>query len=308
MSGSGGGRFDVVGIGYNTVDHVFVTPRPAIFDRKQRVADYFRQPGGQVPTALVALQSWGLRCAYVGPFGDDEGGRVQRDSLAAAGVDLRHCAVRTGVASETSFIAVDAVTGERTIHWHRPAGLRLRREDIDDAIPRHTRALLMDAADVELAIALARQARAAGALVMLDIDEPGGRCADLLAHCDAVIVSGDFPQRLTELSDLGAALRRMGRMGPRLVAATLGAGGAMACAGGRLHHQPPVAARVVDTTSAGDLFHAGCLYGLLRGWTVPRGLRFAAVAAALTCEKLGGRAAIPTLRQIEVRNRLLQGR
>jgi len=308
MSGSGGRRFDVVGIGYNTLDHVFVTQRPAVFDRKQRVADYFRQPGGQVPTALVALQVWGLRCAYVGPLGDDEGGRVQRDSLAAAGVDLRHCAVRDGIASETSFIAVDAVTGERTIHWHRPAGLRLRREDIDDAIPRHTRALLLDAADVELAIALARQARAAGALVMLDIDEPGDRCADLLAHCDAVIVSGDFPQRQTELSDLGAALRRMGRMGPRLVAATLGAGGAMACARGRLHHQPPVPARVVDTTSAGDLFHAGCLYGLLRGWTVPRGLRFAAVAAALTCEKLGGRAAIPTLRQIEARNRLVQGR
>jgi len=293
--------FDVVGIGYNTIDHVYVAPRPAVFDTKQRVTSYFRQPGGQVPTALVALQSWGLRCAYAGPFGDDEGGRLQRDSLERAAVDLRHSVLRRGVASETSFIAVDAVSGERTIHWHRPDELRLTATEVAGALAGGARAVLTDAADPELARVVASRARAAGALVMLDVDEPGRHAGELLAHSDAVIVSGDFPQRLTGERNLAAALRRCAHMGPRLVVATLGGGGAMACAAGRVHHQPAERARVVDTTSAGDIFHAACLYALLRDWPLPRTLRFAAVAAALTCEKLGGRAAVPTLREIEDR-------
>jgi sugar/nucleoside kinase (ribokinase family) len=54
----------------------------------------------------------------------------------------------------------------------------------------------------------------------------------------------------------------------------------------------------VDTTSAGDLFHAGCIYGFLQGWPLERSLRFAAAAGALECETLGGRAAIPALQRI----------
>jgi sugar/nucleoside kinase (ribokinase family) len=55
------------------------------------------------------------------------------------------------------------------------------------------------------------------------------------------------------------------------------------------------AVAVVDTTSAGDVFHAGCIFGLLQGWHLEAVLRFAAAAAALECTRLGGRAAIPSL-------------
>ena len=47
--------FDVVGLGFNTLDHVCVVPRPPQLDTKQRMRRYLRQPGGQIPTALVAL-------------------------------------------------------------------------------------------------------------------------------------------------------------------------------------------------------------------------------------------------------------
>src|SRR5262249_7373525 len=81
-----------------------------------------------------------------------------------------------------------------------------------------------------------------------------------------VIVSGSFARHLTGEPSLRVALQRMGAKGPALVAATLGAGGALACERGALHFVPSIPVPVVDTTSAGDLFHAGCLYGLLRGW------------------------------------------
>lgn len=290
--------FDVVGFGFNTLDHVCVLARPPRPDAKQRLARYLKQPGGQVPTALVALQRWGLRTSYLGPFGDDEGGRLQRASLEAEGVDVAACRVRDGVASQVSVILVDQVTGARTVLWQRPAGLALGIEDLDRARLAAGRALLMDAVDIDLAITVAGWARSAGCLVMLDVDEPEARANDLLSVSDVVIVSGDFPERLTGKRNLRAALGAMAGFGPSLVAATLGEGGVLARHAGRFEHLPAFPVAAADTTSAGDLFHAGCLYGLLRNWPMHDALRFAAAAAALECSRLGGRDAIPRLEDV----------
>ena len=293
-----GARFDVVGFGFNTHDHVCAVARPPRIDGKQRLHAYARMPGGQVPTALVAVQRWGLRTAYVGPFGDDDGGRAQRAALAAEGIELSACPTRTGVGSHTSVILVDAVSGERSVLWARPDGLALHADELDRATLTSGRALLLDADDGATAILAARWAREAGALVMVDVDEPGPRTAELLALTDVAIVSDGFPQRHTGVADLRTALRRMAASGPWLAAATLGAGGALACAGGRMLYVPAVRVPVVDTTSAGDLFHAGCLYGLLQAWPVERALRFASAAAALACRVLGGRVSVPPLGEV----------
>ena len=293
-----GRPFDVVGFGFNTHDHLCVVSRPASIDSKQRLSTYAQQPGGQVPTALVALQRWGLKTAYVGPVGDDDGGRAQQASLAAEGVDLGGTRVRAGIGSHTSVVLVDEVSGERTVLWHRPHGLALRADELDRARLTAGRVLLMDADDEGTALQAAQWAKAAGVVVVLDIDRPGPATRDLLAQTDVVIVSAEFAARLTGSHAPRAALRQMQQMGPALAAVTLGRGGALATAGGRIHYVPAFAVPVTDTTSAGDLFHAGCIYGLLQGWSVPPTLRFAAAAAALECARLGGRAAIPSLEQV----------
>lgn len=294
-----GKAFDVVGFGFNTDDHLCVVPRPAGFDTKQRLSAYVRQPGGQVPTALVALQRWGLRTAYVGPFGDDEGGRAQHASLAEEEIDLGGTRVRHAVGSQTSIILVDAVSGERTVLWQRPEGLGLRVEEIDRSRLTAGRILLMDADDEATALQAAEWAQADGGVVVLDVDRPGPRAGALLARSDVVVVSAGFAAELTGASEPRAALRRMLDMGPALTAITLGRGGALAAEkGGRILYVPAFAVPVTDTTSAGDLFHAGCIYGLLRDWPVPEALRFAAAAAALACTRLGGRAAIPPLEHV----------
>jgi sulfofructose kinase len=289
--------FDVVGFGFNTLDHVCVLPRPPAFESKQRVHHYFRQPGGQVPTALVALQRWALRTAYVGPFGNDEGGALQWTSLTNEGIDLSGSR-RKEAGTQVSFVFVDRVSGERTILWERPDGLALTTDELDREVLTAGRVLFMDAADVETALCAARWANEAGVLVMLDVDEPKPRTEELLGLTDIAVVSGRFAKRLTGEVDLRRALRDMGRMGPTFVVATLGRGGAVACIEGEDLYVPAFQIASVDTTSAGDLFHAGCLYGVLQAWEPRRTLYFAAAAAALECTELGGRNAIPALDRV----------
>ena len=57
--------------------------------------------------------------------------------------------------------------------------------------------------------------------------------------------------------------------------------------------------KAVDTTGAGDVFHAGFIYGLLQNWEVVDILRFANAVAALKCRDLGGRKGIPPLEEAQ---------
>jgi sulfofructose kinase len=117
---------------------------------------------------------------------------------------------------------------------------------------------------------------------------------------DYLIVSRDFPSRLMKEKDLEKALRGMQlRYGCVLTAATLGEDGVLAWNGARLLHRSAYHVPVVDTTGAGDVFHAGFIYGLLQGWPLERQLDFACAAAALNCTASGARGGIHPVTAIE---------
>ena len=126
-------------------------------------------------------------------------------------------------------------------------------------------------------------------------------CVDeLMAKVDYLIVSRDFPCRLMGDSDLKTALRGMQeRFGCRLTAATLGEDGVVAWDGVEFLHRAAYRVPVVDTTGAGDIFHAGFIYGLLEGWELGRQLDFACAAAAMNCTGPGARGGIGSVETIE---------
>ena len=290
-----GKPFDVVGFGLSSVDHLCVVRRHPRLDSKQELVAYDVQPGGQVPTALVALQRWGLRTAYLGSFGDDAGGALTRSALERDGVDLAATVVRPDTRQQVSVILIDEVSGERSVLWQRVPGLILRPDEVQPEVVCAGRVLLLDAVDMPTAVGAARRAKGDGILTVLDVDTPAAGIDDVLAHTDVLITAAEFPARLTGSSDLRRALRAASRRGPWFVGVTLGPGGALAYVHGKFHYVPAFHVPVVDSTGAGDIFHAGAIYGLLQDWEVVETLRFAAAAAALKCGKLGGRPGIPTL-------------
>jgi sugar/nucleoside kinase (ribokinase family) len=143
-------------------------------------------------------------------------------------------------------------------------------------------------------------ARAAGIPVIADLDEMYPGVERLIESVDYLIVSRDFPSRLMKEKDLKKALRGMQlRYGCVLTAATLGEDGVLAWNGARLLHRSAYRVPVVDTTGAGDVFHAGFIYGLLQGWPLERQLDFACAAAALNCTASGARGGIHPVTAIE---------
>lgn len=288
--------FDVVGVGVNAVDHLCTVDAFPTFDTKQTLAGYDCQPGGQVATALVALQRWGCRTRYVGTFGDGPLAELSRCSLSDEGIDVARAPQRRDVANQTAVILVDRISGERTILMHRPAALALQPSELDRDLVTGARVLHLDGYDADAAHAAATWARAAGVPVVVDVDTGVASVERLLKITDAVILSREFACALTGTSEVDVALAVLVAMTRApVVAVTLGAGGVVARTTAGTFRAPGYAVPVVDTTGAGDVFRAGFIFGLLRGWSLERTLGFANATAGLKCTKLGGRPGIPTV-------------
>ena len=289
---------DVVGVGLNATDTLI--PLPEYPSRGSKVAFNSANvlPGGQVATALAACQQWGLRTRYVGKVGDDPAAALHRAEFSRLGIEA-HLLTAPGCASQQAFILVDN-TGERTVLWKRDPRLALRPEDLQREWIVSARALHLDGHDTAAATLAAQWARAASIPVIADLDELYPGIDTLLPYIDYFIASRDIPGRIAREPDLRESLPAVHkRFGYRLSAATLGQGGVLAWDGAEFHYASAYRVEVEDTTGAGDVFHAGFIYGLLQGWALQRQLEFACAAAALNCTGIGARGGIQSADAIE---------
>jgi sugar/nucleoside kinase (ribokinase family) len=289
---------DLVGVGLNATDTLISLATFPVCGSKLEYRDETVMPGGQVATAVVACQTWGLSTRYVGKLGDDDAARLHAGAFAQAGVETRLVTVENA-ASPRSLILVDG-SGERTVLCRMNERLSLQPEELQREWIVRARALHVDGYDTAAATLAASWAQEAGIPVTADLDEIYPGVEALIEKIDYLIVSRDFPCRLMHESDLPTALRAMqSRYGCKLTAATLGPDGVLAWDGRAFHFSAAYRVPVVDTTGAGDIFHAGFVYGLLQGWELERQLEFSCAAAAMNCMAEGARGGIQTVATIE---------
>jgi len=285
--------FDVVGLGLNAVDRILEVDRYPARGGKEEIRSERILPGGQVASALAACRALGLcRVRYAGKVGDDEFGALQLRSLEAAGLDLEWVRVETGTTSQQAVIVIDGQSGERTIFWRRSDRLNFRPGELSAEAICAAPMLHLDGHDQDAAVWCAGQARRRGIRTVLDIDRPRSRTEELLGHINFCICSEHFPRHLTGEAGLEEGLRAVGRLGPGLVAATLGPLGAAVLLDNGLRRVPGFRVDCVDSTGAGDIFHGAFIYALRQGWPLGRLLRFANAAAALKCTAWGARGGL----------------
>jgi sulfofructose kinase len=125
---------------------------------------------------------------------------------------------------------------------------------------------------------------------------------ELLPYIDILIGSKEFPHRVTGIVDHREALVELkARYGCLITGMTVGTTGAIVYCDGEFIESRAFEAPggCKDTTGAGDAFHGGFLYGLLRGDDIETSLRFGNAVAAMKCSALGARTALPTQAQLQ---------
>ena len=288
---------DVVGIGENSVDYVYLLPQLPSPAAKLPISARRVSLGGQVATTACACAKLGLRTKYVGCFGNDDAGKRLREELIRRNVDIGDASLRNAP-NRYAVILVDERTGERIVLWQRDAAMALTPRDIAADMFAGARLLHVDGVDEAAAIAAARMARGGGVRVSCDVDRVTAQTPSLLEQCDVIVLAEHVPLALTGEADAAVALRQLHARYGRWVVVTLGNRGAMLMADGELHSAPAFTVKAVDTTGAGDVFRAGVIHALLRGEPPASVLRFANAAAAVSCTRPGAIDSIPSLDEI----------
>jgi sugar/nucleoside kinase (ribokinase family) len=293
-------RWDVVGVGANSVDFVNLLPgypQPFGSFAKMQIRDRRVLCGGQTATAVSTCASLGLRCKYVGVSGTDENGRRVRTELAKRNVDTSDLIIRDAE-NQFAVIMVDETTGDRIVLWDRDDKLRLRDRELPIEALTAARVVHVDDVDDDAAIRAARIGREAGAMVTSDIDRLTDRTEELVASVTHAIFAQHVPPHLTGVNDTETALRKLRKRHDHVLCVTLGEHGAMVLDGDRLYHEAAFKVHAVDTTGAGDVFRGGFIYALLQGQPLDQALRTANAAAAVSCTRLGALNGVPTLDEV----------
>ncbi len=289
-------QFDVVGVGLNATDTLLMLPHFPAYGGKVPFLEEILSPGGQVASAMVACARLGLKVKYIGSVGDDERGKVQRESLDGLGINLDHVQVRNNCANQSAYILIDRTTGERTVLWARPDCLRIEPDEITPEQITCARLLHIDGHDTPAVARAARIARSAGIPVSVDVDTIYPGFDQVLPNTDYLISSSEFPGNWTSEQDPFRALELIqNEYGMKVAAMTLGAFGALARAGGRYHYSPAFVVDCVDTTGAGDVFHGGFCYSVLEEMPLAEALDFSNALAALNCKAIGARGGATAL-------------
>jgi len=292
----------IVGLGQCALDHSFVIDALPEPDTKKEVMQWEINGGGPVATALVSLSRLGMDCTFHGVIGDDDAGIKIRDSLTSENINTAGLISRPDSHSQAAFIAVEKTTGRRTIFWKRPSAESLQPEDLPDNFLEGADFLLIDGLMAEVSMLAAQIAKDKSVPVMLDAGRVRKGMIKLAALSDYVVCSEEFAREFC--SDSGdfipeKALQKMKVFNAKASTITLGSKGSFTMSGKEMFHTPSFRVDVLDTTGAGDIFHAGYIYGLLQNWELKEVTRFASACAALKCRKLGGRKGIPDLKEVD---------
>lgn len=313
----------VVVVGSFNQDHVWRSerfPQPG----ETRLGRFSSGAGGKGFNQAVACVRQGAATAFIGALGCDGLGDAAAALAQAEGLQA-HWQRIPDEATGSAAILLDG-RGQNLIVVGPGANAALSPEHISAQAEVITAArALLTQHEVNPAATLEamRLARAAGVLTVHNpapVLEPA-LCAPLLRLTDVLTPNeSEFaallgqrgvrvdPERLAALSDdaLHALCRQLG---VPTVVLTLGAGGAflsLAEAGQQgdspaFVRQPAEAAKVVDTTGAGDAFNGGLTAALAAGAVISDALRQAGRVATLAVEAAGAASAMPTAAMLRAR-------
>lgn len=293
---------NVLGIGYCTADILLRIEGTLEKNRKIEASSLDIQGGGPVGTAMTALAKWRVQASIAGSVGGDIIGGFVRKAFGEAGVEASMLKVTVGSHSPLS-VAVSDGNGLRTIFFSKGNAPPLLPEDLAGLQVSGYGAVEIDGHQSAAQTWVARQCLEARVPVVLDAGSLRDDILPFLELSNHIVASRDFADAFSPGGDYEEVCRSLLRGPAQAAVVTLGEEGSVAWDGRALMRCPALAVDVVDTVGAGDVYHAGYIYGLLRQWDLEKRVRFATAAAGLKCRAAGGQRSIPRLEEIEARLR-----
>jgi len=291
----------VLCIGIPVRDLTFRVPGVPGRGSKENATHFDEICGGNALNAAIAIVRLGGRASIFGPMGDarETATRFIFEKLAHEGIETRHIVHMPGLVTPISAVMVDP-SGERTIVTFRDPELWKVRLPSNETLLDDCDAILTESRCAEFCTDLCAEARRRGIPVIVDVDRAMSLREGLLNASSHLVFSSEPLQETADVTDDGAALKKIAKLTPSFLAGTRGPRGTIWLdEQGNLQETPAFPVHTVDTLGAGDVFHGAFALAITEGQELRQALRFASAAAALKCTRFGGAFAAPKRAEVE---------
>ena len=251
-------------------------------------------PGGSACNTIVGIGKLGGAAMFVGKCGKGDMGELIESDLRKQNVApmLFRSASPTG--RVLSIISPDA---QRSMFTYLGASAETRPEDISeklfkDAAIVHIEGYLLF--NPELMKAALTAAKSAGAKIALDLasftvveesKELLGQLVD--SFVDVLIANEDEARAFTGYSDEHLAMEALSELADIAVLKVGSRGSYVSHAGSTIAIKPMGDVTALDTTGAGDMWAAGFLYGIVKGYTLEKCGLLGSACGYEVCQVIG---------------------
>lgn len=251
---------------------------------------------GMATSAACAARRLGAEVFLWASAGDDAVGDQLLAGIEAEGVDCGFVRRVEGARSALAAILVDA-HGERIIVPFYDPKAQADPEAVPVADLSGFDAVLVDVRWPGAAALALTAARSAGRPAILDADTAPVEVLERLLPLASHIVASETAARIVcgHALDPETACADLASRTDVFVAVTGGAAGSWwhDRSAGCVRHIAAPKIKAVDTLAAGDVFHGAFAVALAETMPIEQALRFASAAAALKCQRFGGRLGAP---------------
>ena len=247
------------------------------------------RPGGSAPNVIMTLAGLETAAALSGRIGNDRFGTLYESRLREQGA--RSC-LKAGPGDTGTSIILITPDSERTMNTHLGVNRDYSPRDIDPGILARAdffffTGYMWDTDNQKAALKEAMEkARESGTRIVFDAADPfavtrhHGEFLHLIEnHFDVVLANREEARLIFDEEDPGRCADRLAELCDTAIIKD-GPRGSVIRQGGKTWKIPVNPVTAVDTTGAGDIYAAGYLYGLCRGWETPRAGKFASYLAS----------------------------
>lgn len=259
--------------------------------------EFTKRPGGKGANQAVSARRAGAQVSLIGHIGQDEDGAEALSVLIQDGVDIsavERIPSMTGIA----IIQVDAI-GENAIAVLPGANNYLSADYVRNNLIELTSqdvVLLQQEVSQEATAAAIACAKRVGATILLNLAPVLPTSHSIAEQVDVIIANEtEFTQLTGHPASTSAAEAWCQKTG-KMLALTLGAGGAIFVGQGKTIRSLPPLIEPVDTVGAGDTFCGYLAAGISSGASLDQTMALSVEASSACCLAEGSQNAMPWLK------------
>lgn len=294
-------KFDCSCIGRICIDYLVLVKT---FPKKNSKIPFLKfklNLGGQSAITAVTLARLGTKVNLLSVVGNDVYGKFALKILKQENVNTKNVIKSKKYLTPIAFVWTEKITAKRTIVYQKVNVKNIfSKNQIIETI-KNSKLVFIDHQGIKSVLKYKNYFKKYNTKIVFDAERVTDEILKFLPYINYLICSEDFVKEYSKhfkLKNFKTTIKKLSSFGAEIVCCTLGERGACAMVKNKFYFSKAIKVRAIDTTGAGDVFHAGFVYGLLHNWHIKDILKFANYVAGKSCTALGGIDNVPYITEV----------